>query len=172
VRRKKDDCKQLIRLFISCRFNGGILALCVLSHSGPQTCHLRTARGKLDKLILTSSPRRRRGSRKYTLFFASHAIVATTLQPCVYILTKQQNGTLYVGVTSNIVQRIWQHREKLIDGFCKQHGLDKLVWFEQHATIEAAIAREKAVKESKRQWKLSMIERSNPTWKDLYHDLL
>ena len=92
-------------------------------------------------------------------------------QPCVYLLASQRNGTLYVGVTSDLVQRIWQHKQQLVGGFTKQHGVDCLVWYEAHATMEAAIQREKAIKEWKRAWKLALIEKANPDWIDLYETL-
>ena len=76
-------------------------------------------------------------------------------QPAVYILASQRNGTLYIGVTSNLVQRVYQHRESLADGFSKQYGVKMLVWFEQHDTMESAIAREKAMKKWHRQWKIN-----------------
>jgi len=76
-------------------------------------------------------------------------------QPAVYILASQRNGTLYIGVTSNLVQRIYQHREALADGFSKQYDVKMLVWFEQHDTMESAIAREKAMKKWHRQWKIN-----------------
>ncbi|MGL4995243.1 MAG: GIY-YIG nuclease family protein [Deefgea sp.] len=93
-------------------------------------------------------------------------------QPCVYLLCNQRNGTLYVGVTSNLVQRIWQHKEGLIEGFSQKYGLKMLVWYEQHATMESAIAREKAIKEWQRAWKLTLIEKMNPSWRDLYPDIV
>ncbi len=92
--------------------------------------------------------------------------------PCVYILTSSRNGTLYVGVTSDLIQRVWQHRNGFIEGFTKQHRVHALVWFESHATMESAITREKALKEWKRAWKLDLIEKVNPYWRDLYDDLL
>lgn len=73
-------------------------------------------------------------------------------RPCVYLLASQRNGTLYIGVTSNLVQRIWQHKEGLADGFTKKYGVKLLVWFELHETMESAISREKAIKEWKREW--------------------
>ena len=76
-------------------------------------------------------------------------------QPAVYILASQRNGTLYIGVTSNLVQRIYQHREAVADGFSKQYDVKMLVWFEQHDTMESAIAREKAMKKWHRQWKIN-----------------
>jgi putative endonuclease len=93
-------------------------------------------------------------------------------QPCVYLLSNQRNGTLYVGVTSNLVQRIWQHKEGFADGFSKKYDLKMLVWYELHATMESAISREKAIKEWRRAWKLTLIEKMNPDWRDLYSDIV
>ncbi len=93
-------------------------------------------------------------------------------QPAVYILASQRNGTLYIGVTSNLVQRVYQHRESLADGFSKQYGVKMLVWFEQHDTMESAIAREKAMKKWHRQWKINLIEAQNPKWRDLWDDII
>ena len=88
--------------------------------------------------------------------------------PCVYILASRRNGTLYVGVTSDLVKRVWEHQNNMVDSFTKRYGVHALVWFEQHATMESAIAREKAIKEWKRRWKLDLIEHQNPEWRDLY----
>mgnify|MGYP003602372482 FL=1 len=93
-------------------------------------------------------------------------------QPAVYILASQRNGTLYIGVTSNLVQRVYQHREILADGFSKQYGVKMLVWFEQHDTLESAIARERAMKKWHRQWKINLIETQNPEWRDLWDDII
>ena len=93
-------------------------------------------------------------------------------QPCVYILASRRNGTLYVGVTSDLVKRVWEHKENLVDGFTKRYGVHTLVWYEPHESMEAAIRREKAIKEWKRAWKLEVIEKQNPEWRDLYEDLL
>ncbi len=92
-------------------------------------------------------------------------------QPCVYILTNKRNGTLYVGVTSNLVKRIWEHKNKVVEGFTQKYDLKKLVWYELHETMESAIQREKAVKYWKRYWKLKAIEEMNPDWRDLYEEL-
>ena len=92
-------------------------------------------------------------------------------QPCVYILASKRNGTLYVGVTSNLLQRVWQHKNDMVEGFTKRYGVHTLVWYESHETMESAIMREKAIKEWKRAWKLRMIERDNPEWLDLYEGL-
>ncbi len=89
-------------------------------------------------------------------------------QPCVYMLASQRNGTLYVGVTSDLVKRIWQHREDFVEGFSKRYQVHRLVWFEQHETMESAILREKRLKDWKRQWKLDLVDASNPSWEDLY----
>ena len=90
----------------------------------------------------------------------------------VYILASKRNGTLYVGVTSQLVKRIWQHREGVFDGFTKKYHVKKLVYYEQHGTAEHAIQREKRLKEWKRQWKLELIEKVNPNWNDLYRDIV
>ena len=92
-------------------------------------------------------------------------------QPCVYILCNRRNGTLYVGVTSNLAGRVWQHRNHVFEGFTKRYDVTCLVWYEPHPTMASAIRREKAIKEWKRVWKLRLVERSNPDWKDLW-DLL
>ena len=92
------------------------------------------------------------------------------LDPCVYILANRRNGTLYVGVTSNLLQRIYLHREGLTPGFASKHNVKRLVWFEQHATMEAAITREKQIKKWLRVWKLELIERDNLGWRDLAED--
>ncbi len=93
-------------------------------------------------------------------------------QPCVYILASRRNGTLYVGVTSDLTKRIWEHKNDVIAGFTKQYSVHELVWFEMHETMLSAIAREKAIKEWKRWWKLDLIERSNAEWRDLYPELV
>ena len=78
----------------------------------------------------------------------------------------------YIGVTSNLPKRIWQHKNKFVEGFTKRYGLDKLVWYEVHETMESAIQREKAVKFWKRSWKLRVINKMNSKWQDLYNDIL
>ena len=92
--------------------------------------------------------------------------------PCVYILASKRNGTLYLGVTSNLVQRIWQHKHDFVEGFTKRYGVHPLVWFEPHESMESAIAREKAIKEWKRVWKVELIENGNPTWRDLIDEIV
>jgi putative endonuclease len=94
-----------------------------------------------------------------------------TFLPTVYLLASQRNGTLYVGVTSNLPQRMHQHREGLIEGFTKDYGIKRLVWFEQHSTMEHAIVREKRIKKWNRSWKIRLIEEANPDWRDLCVDM-
>jgi len=88
-------------------------------------------------------------------------------QPCVYILASRRHGTLYTGVTSNLLGRLYQHREKVTQGFTTEHDIARLVWFEVHEDMSAAILREKRIKKWNRDWKLALIERSNPQWVDL-----
>ena len=89
-------------------------------------------------------------------------------QPCVYLMASRRNGTLYVGVTSDLMKRVWEHKNEAVDGFTKLHGVHKLAWYEMHESMESAIAREKAIKAWKRKWKLQLIEKANPEWEDLY----
>ena len=91
-------------------------------------------------------------------------------QPTVYILASKRNGTLYTGVTSNLLARTHQHRTGEIRGFTRDYGIKLLVWFEQHGTMESAITREKHIKKWNRAWKLELIERDNPDWRDLAED--
>ncbi len=90
-------------------------------------------------------------------------------QPAVYILASKRNGTLYIGVTSDLVKRIWEHRNNLVDGFTKRYNVHRLVWYELHESMESAIVREKRVKDWKRKWKLELIESRNPKWQDLHN---
>ena len=90
---------------------------------------------------------------------------------CVYLLASKRNGTLYVGVTSHLPQRVWQHKQDLMEGFTKRYGVHTLVWYETHDGMEGAIAREKAIKGWKRAWKIRLIETVNPQWLDLYGEL-
>lgn len=92
-------------------------------------------------------------------------------QPAVYILASKKNGTLYVGVTSNLIQRVWQHKNNIIDGFTKRYKVHKLVYYEIYADMPQAIAREKTLKDWKRSWKIKLIERFNHKWDDLYYTL-
>jgi len=94
------------------------------------------------------------------------------MHPCVYILAKDRIGTLYVGVTSDLVKRVWEHKNDSTEGFTKRYAIHTLVWYEQHETMESAISREKAIKEWERAWKIRMIEESNPEWRDLYPDIV
>ena len=94
------------------------------------------------------------------------------MQPCVYFMASKRHGTLYVGVTSNLAQRVWQHKEGMVEGFTSRYHVHMLVWYELHATMESAIAREKALKEWKRAWKVELIEKSNPDWRDLGDELV
>lgn len=93
-------------------------------------------------------------------------------QPAVYILANKRNGTLYTGVTSDLIQRIWQHKNGEIDGFTKKYGVHILVYFELFESMYDAIAREKAIKKWKREWKLSLIEIKNPYWRDLWNEII
>ena len=92
-------------------------------------------------------------------------------QPACYIVASKRNGTVYTGVTSNLVQRIHQHREGLIEGFSKRHSCKLLVWFEAHSTMDHAITREKQIKGGSRLKKLELIEAENPQWRDLFADI-
>ena len=93
-------------------------------------------------------------------------------QGFVYILASRRNGTLYIGVTSNLVQRDWQHKEGLIEGFTKIYEVKLLVWYDQCHDIAGAMLREKQIKEWKQAWKIELIEKRNPEWRDLYGDLV
>ena len=93
-------------------------------------------------------------------------------QPAVYILASRRNGSLYVGVTANLVKRIWEHRNNMTEGFTKRYEIHRLVWYEIHATMESAIRREKRMKDWKRTWKLELIEKFNPEWRDLYQTII
>ena len=91
--------------------------------------------------------------------------------PCVYIVASKRNGTLYIGVTSDLPGRIWQHKHGIVEGFSKRYGCKTLVWYEVHGSMETAIAREKQIKEWQRKWKLRIIEEMNPNWDDMYESL-
>jgi putative endonuclease len=88
--------------------------------------------------------------------------------PCVYVLASGRNGTLYIGVTSELFERVSVHKQDLIDGFTKKYGVHRLVYYEMHETMDAAILREKRLKKWKRVWKLRLIESMNPEWEDLF----
>ena len=91
-----------------------------------------------------------------------------TQNPCVYILASKRNGTLYIGVTSDLPKRAWEHREGLLEGFSKQYGTKRFVYYEFHRSMNAAITREKQLKKWNRSWKLELIEAMNPNWDDLF----
>ena len=116
--------------------------------------------------LLPSFPRKRE-SRKF--YYHRGALVKA---PAVYILASQRNGTLYVGVTGDLIKRIHEHKTGLIDGFTKRYKTHSLVYFEQHETMDNAITREKQIKKWNRKWKLELIEASNPEWQDLYVTLI
>ena len=90
----------------------------------------------------------------------------------IYILASGKNGTLYVGITNNLIKRVWEHKNKLVEGFTKKYNVNKLVYYEECDDINEAIKREKQFKKWKRDWKLKLIEKDNPNWKDLYDDLI
>jgi putative endonuclease len=94
------------------------------------------------------------------------------MQPAVYILASRRNGTLYVGVTSDLVKRVYEHKQDLADGFSKKYGVHQLVYFELAKDMLSAIAREKQIKKWKRAWKVELIERANPEWRDLYPEIV
>ena len=89
----------------------------------------------------------------------------------VYVLASKRNGTLYIGVTSALVQRVWQHKTKAVEGFTTRYGIDQLVYFEAHADAVSAIQREKQLKKWRRAWKIELIEEQNPEWRDRYAEI-
>jgi putative endonuclease len=93
-------------------------------------------------------------------------------QPCVYLLAGKRNGTLYVGVTSDLVKRVWEHKNDLVEGFTAKYGVHLLVYYEMHADMLGAITREKQIKKWDRSWKLKLVERNNPEWKDLWPEVI
>ncbi|MEQ6340253.1 MAG: GIY-YIG nuclease family protein [Gammaproteobacteria bacterium] len=93
-------------------------------------------------------------------------------QPAVYILASGYNGTLYIGVTSNLIQRTWQHKNDLAEGFTKKYSVHSLVYYEVHEEMLSAIQREKQLKKWNRKWKIDLIEKTNPEWKDLWDELV
>jgi putative endonuclease len=93
-------------------------------------------------------------------------------QFCVYILASKRNGTLYIGVTSQLAARVWQHKSKTADGFTAKYGVDQLVYYEAHGCAETAIVREKQLKKWRRAWKIELIETVNPQWQDLYDEIV
>ena len=93
-------------------------------------------------------------------------------QPATYILASDRNGTLYIGVTSDLIGRVWQHREHVAEGFTSKYGVTRLVWYEMHGTMEEAITREKRIKKWNRDWKVRLIEDRNPYWHDLWGEII
>ncbi len=89
----------------------------------------------------------------------------------VYMLASKKHGTIYTGMTANLPKRVWEHKNKVVEGFTKDHGVDRLVYFENHDSFEAAAMREKRLKAWKRNWKINLIEERNPDWNDLYEKL-
>jgi putative endonuclease len=89
----------------------------------------------------------------------------------VYLLASRRHGTLYVGVTRDLLRRVWEHKNKVVSGFASTYGVDRLVWYEAHSDIAAAISREKQIKKWRRDWKIVLIERDNPDWRDLYESI-
>ena len=94
------------------------------------------------------------------------------MTPTTYILASKKHGTLYVGVTSDLVKRVWEHRKDLVDGFTSRYGVHSLVWYEVHDSMESAITREKRLKSWRRAWKVELIEKENPQWVDLYDQVV
>ena len=92
-------------------------------------------------------------------------------QPCVYILANKRNGTLYTGVTSNLLKRIYEHKNHLVDGFTKRYGVTQLVWYETCDSMYSVITREKQIKGGSRKKKIQLIETNNPNWDDLYDSI-
>jgi putative endonuclease len=90
----------------------------------------------------------------------------------VYIMASKKNGTLYIGMTNDLIRRVWQHKNNAHDGFTQKYGVHRLVWYEAHREVTEAIQREKQMKKWRRQWKIDLIEQENPDWRDLYDELL
>ena len=93
-------------------------------------------------------------------------------QPAVYILASKRNGTLYIGVTSDLIKRAWEHKNDQVDGFSKKYGVHDLVYYELHENMVSAITREKQIKKWNRAWKLELIEKENSDWKDLWEEII
>ena len=92
-------------------------------------------------------------------------------QPAVYMLASRREGTLYIGVTSDLAKRVWEHKNELVDGFTKQYRVQRLVYYELHGDMLAAIEREKQMKKWNRRWKIEIIEKNNPEWRDLWNEI-
>ena len=119
-----------------------------------------SAKLRIDsELVIPSAAERRAGIQEETM----------NKQPAVYILASKRNGTLYIGVTSNLVKRIWEHKNNVVEGFTKRYTVHRLVWYELHESMESALTREKRLKNWKRKWKLELIETRNLKWLDLYN---
>lgn len=95
-----------------------------------------------------------------------------TKQPAVYMLASQPNGALYTGVTNDLVRRVWEHKNDTIDGFTKKYGVHRLDYYELHASMIEAIRREKQIKKWRRAWKIELIEKENPEWRDLWPSIV
>jgi putative endonuclease len=93
------------------------------------------------------------------------------MQPCVYMMASSRNGTLYIGVTSDLLSRVWQHKNNVVEGFTEKYEVHQLIWYEPHENMDSAILREKVLKKWNRIWKLRLIEQFNPDWQDLYEQL-
>ena len=93
-------------------------------------------------------------------------------QPAVYILASERNGTLYIGVTSDLIKRVWEHKNNLVEGFTKRYKVHNLVWYELYESMTSSIEQEKKMKEWKRAWKIRLIEENNPNWNDLYNSIV
>ena len=93
------------------------------------------------------------------------------MQPYVYMMASERNGTLYIGVTSDLIARAWQHKNNVVEGFTAKYEMHLLIWYEPHENMESAICREKMLKKWNRIWKLRLIEQFNPQWQDLYEQL-
>lgn len=113
-----------------------------------------------------------RADNHHSSIAAFQATLHGMRQACVYLLASRYHGTLYIGVTSDLVQRVWQHRHDVFEGFTKRYGVRTLVWYEAHEEMYTAIVREKAIKEWRRAWKIRLIEAANHEWKDLYPSIL
>jgi putative endonuclease len=98
-------------------------------------------------------------------------IYSNLMESYVYILASQRNGTLYIGLTSDIIRRVWEHKNKFVSGFTAQYNVNLLVYYEIFSDIQLAAAREKRLKEWKRQWKIDLIQKMNPDWNDLYYEI-
>src|SRR5690625_407595 len=109
---------------------------------------------------------------QYTPIHQTQGCFSMNKQACTYILASKRNGTLYVGVTSDLLKRVWEHKNKAVDGFTQKYGVHQLVYYELHNDMVAAITREKQLKKWNRQWKINLIEAENPEWRDLYLGLV